>query len=90
MYACLSFDVLDNRSSDRLTLGSCTAEDPRKRSVECEVVWLSGSLESCKQRHRRQSNRPVPNRHVLNRPCTSYTKLYIDNTFKGRGAGLIF
>ena len=25
------------------------AEDPRKCSVECEVVWMSGSLESCKQ-----------------------------------------
>ncbi len=25
------------------TLDRCVAEDPRKCSVECEVVWMSGS-----------------------------------------------
>ncbi len=43
------------------TLGGCLAEDSRKCSVEsqeCEVVWMSGSRESCKQQH------------VLSRNCT--------------------
>jgi len=38
MYVYLSYDFLDNRSSNRITLGRCIAEDPRKCSVECEVV----------------------------------------------------
>ena len=28
------------------TLGGCIAEDPRKRRVECEVVWMSVSREA--------------------------------------------
>ena len=56
------------------TLAGCTAEDPRKRSVECEVVWMSGSREKCKQRYQRPSNRPVQSRHVLNGHCTGINK----------------
>ncbi len=45
-------------------LGGCIAEDPRKCSVKCEVVWMSGSRESCKQQYRRPSIRPVLNGHI--------------------------
>lgn len=49
------------------TLGSCIVEDPKKRSsVDCEVVWMSDSRESCKQQYV-----PVPNRQVLNWHCIS-------------------
>ncbi len=54
-----------------LTLGGCIAENPKKCSVKCEVVRMSGSGESCKQQCRRPSNRLVPNRRVLNGQCTS-------------------
>ncbi len=43
----LFFDYLNNRSSDRLHTVKCIAEDPWNCSVECEVVWMSGSRESC-------------------------------------------
>ncbi len=58
------------------TLGVCIAEDPKKRSVECEAVWMSSSQESCKQQYWRPSNQPVPNRHVLNGHCTSICKTH--------------
>ncbi len=46
--------------------GGCIAEDPRTCSVECEIVWMSGSPESCKQQYRTTISQPVPNKHVLN------------------------
>ncbi len=48
------------------TLCGCIVQHPRKCSVECEVVWMSSSPESCKQQCRRSSYRPVRNRPVLN------------------------
>ncbi len=53
------------------TLGWCIAEDPRKSSVECQVVWMSGSPESCTQQYRRPRNQPIPNSNVLDRHQTS-------------------
>lgn len=47
-------------------LGGCIANDPRKYSIECEVVWMSGFSESGNQQNRRSSGRPVLNWHVLN------------------------
>lgn len=47
----------------------CIAQGPRKHSVECKAVWMSGSRESFK--HWRPGNRPAPKRHILNRRCTS-------------------
>ncbi len=59
---CLSFDYLNNGSSDRLH--TCRvysiAEDQRKCIIE--------------QQYRRPSNRPVLNRHVSNGHCTSTYK----------------
>lgn len=31
------------------TLGWFIAENPKKGSVECKVIWMAGSRESCKQ-----------------------------------------
>ncbi len=54
--------ILTTVHSIDLTLGECVAEDPRKCSVECEVVWMSGSPEICKQQYCRPCNRPISNR----------------------------
>ncbi len=67
-----SFDYLDNHSSDRLHTCGCIAEDPRKCSVEWEVVWKSDSWESCKQQYWRPNSLPIPNRHALSGHCTSH------------------
>ncbi len=48
------------------TLGGCIAEDPRKCSVECEVVWMSGTGG--------QAFGPFPNRHALNGHCATAKK----------------
>lgn len=55
-----------------LTIGRCITEDPKEaQCVKCEVVWMSGFKESCKQWYPK-SNRPIPNQHVLNRHCTFF------------------
>ncbi len=56
------------------TLGMCISEDWRKWGVKYEVVWISGSWESCTQKYRRPSNWPIPNGHGLNGYCTSWLK----------------
>ncbi len=66
---CLSFDF---------TLEGCIVEDPRKCSGECEVVWMSGSQESCKQQYRRPSNQPVLNQDVLNGHRTSVINVNLE------------
>ncbi len=61
------------------------AEDPRKCGVECEVIWMSGSRESCKQQYWRTSNWPVLNRHDLNEHCTRQ-----ENTSKYRNTAQLW
>lgn len=54
----LSFEFLSNLHLNDFTLAACVAEDMKKCCVECEVVWMSGFRESCKQQNLRPSNRP--------------------------------
>ncbi len=70
---CLSVLQLSWQPFIRLTshCGECIAEGPLKCCFECEVVWMSGSWESCMHQYWRPSSRPVLNGHVLNGQCTS-------------------
>lgn len=68
---CLSsLHLLANRSSDRLITPFIRSEDVQGRVWSCSderfSTKLSGSPQSCRQRYRRPSDRPVPDRHVLN------------------------
>lgn len=72
----------------KFILGGCIAEEPRKCSVECKILWMSSSLESCKKQHWRPSNWPSEgtgqfcqmwNLHVL--LCS---KVLIGFAFKGQ------
>lgn len=54
----MSFEFLSNLHLNDFTLAACVAEDMKKCCVECEVVWMSGFRESCKQQNLRPSNRP--------------------------------
>jgi len=63
-YVCPSI-FLTTTNPIEFTLGGCIAEDPRKCGVECGVVWVSNSQESChQQQYQRPRNCPVSNRHM--------------------------
>ncbi len=51
------------------TLGGCIAEDPRKCSVECEVVCLASSIASCSFLKNRSSNWPIPSFFLFTPNC---------------------
>ena len=58
MYVCVSFLLIFSTTVHPInfTLGGCIAEDLRQCSSACEVVWMSGSPESCKQESRKPTS----------------------------------